>query len=245
VRTFLAFTLGLAAYAQPAFEIATLKRSPPPESDRININLGNVRNGMLTFANASLSDCLKFAYELASDSQLAGPDWIKSKDVRFDIVAQAPPDMPREQMLLRLQSLLAERLKLAVHHEQREQPYLALTIAKNGLKLHEVESTRAGSTGMSMLGHIAGTQMPMRTLALLISRFERQTVLDQTGLSGIYEVRLEWTPDLNRPPGDAGAPPGPSIFTAVQDQLGLKLEPRKGPVDVLVVEHAEQVPTEN
>jgi uncharacterized protein (TIGR03435 family) len=94
MRTLLAFALGLAAYAQPAFEVATLKRSPPPEGDRININLGNVRNGQLTFGNASLSDCLKFAYELASDSQLAGPDWIKSKEVHFDIVAQVPVICP-------------------------------------------------------------------------------------------------------------------------------------------------------
>jgi len=245
MRTLLALAFALAAYAQPAFEIATLKRSPPPEGDRININLGNLRNGRLTFGNASLSDCLKFGYELASDAQLAGPDWIKSKEVRFDIIAQVPPDMPREQMLRRLQSLLVERLKVAVHHEQKEQPYLALTIAKNGPKLHEVAQTRDGSTGMSTLGHIAGTQMPMRALALLISRFERQTVLDQTGLSGFYEIKLEWTSDLNRPPQPDDAPPGPSIFTAVQEQLGLKLEPHKGPVDVLVVDHAEQIPAEN
>ena len=245
MRTVLLFALGLAAYAQPQFEIATLKRSPPPEGDRININLGNVRNGMLTFANASLSDCLKFAYELASDYQLSGPDWIKSKEIRFDIVAQVPPEMPREQMLLRLRSLLAELLKVAAHHEQREQPYLALTIAKNGPKLHEVQPARTGSNGLSILGRIAGTQMQMRTLALLISRFERQTVLDQTGLPGVYDIKLEWTSDLNRPPQPDDAPPGPSIFTAVQEQLGLRLESRKGPVDVLVVDHAEQITAEN
>src|ERR1700751_4978208 len=93
------------------FEVATVKPAPPPpEGDRININLGNVRNGTLTFGNASLSDCLKFAYGLVSDAQLAGPDWIKSKEVRFDIVAQVPPDTPRDRLLLMLQSLLAERL---------------------------------------------------------------------------------------------------------------------------------------
>lgn len=134
----LTLAFGLAAYAQPQFEIATVKRSRPPEGDSVNINLGGIVNGRLTFANASLSDCLKFAYQLASDSQLAGPDWIKSKDVRFDIVAQVPPGMPREQVLLRLQSLLAERLKVEVHHEQRQLLYLALTLGKNGPKLHEV-----------------------------------------------------------------------------------------------------------
>ena len=247
MRAALVFALGLAAYGQPAFEIATLKRSPPPEGDLININLGNVRNGQLTLANVTLSECLIFAYDLASNSQLAGPDWTKSRAIRFHIVAQVPPDMPREQMLLRLQSLLAERLKVAVHREQKERPYLALTVAKNGPKLHQVQPTRAGSNGLSVLGHIAGTQIQMRTLARLISRVQGQIVLDQTGLPGFYEVKLEWTSDLNNPPQppDSDAPPGPSIFTAVQEQLGLRLESRKGPVDVLVVDHAEQVPAEN
>jgi uncharacterized protein (TIGR03435 family) len=209
--------------------------------------LGNVRNGALTFANASLSDCLKFAYGLVSDAQLSGPDWIKSKDNRFDIVAQVPNDMPREQLLAMLQSLLTERLNVAVHHESRELPYLALAIGKSGPKLREVPPDRAGSQGLSTAGHIAGSQMSMQTLALLISRFERQTVLDETGLKGLYDIKLEWAPDF--PPLVNGAaaevPPGPSLFTAVQEQLGLKLESHKGPVDVLVVDHADQIPAEN
>ncbi|HEY6344709.1 MAG TPA: TIGR03435 family protein [Bryobacteraceae bacterium] len=242
----LAFTLGLVAQAQPAFEVATVKRSPPPEGDRININLGNVRNGALTFANASLSDCLKFAYGLVSDAQLSGPDWTKSKEVRFDIVAQVPPDTPRERLLAMLQSLLAERLNVAVHHQSRELSYLALRVGKEGPKLREVPRIAREARGLSMAGHIAGSRMSMQTVALLISRFERQTVLDETGLKGLYEIKLEWTPDF--PPLVNGAPaetaPGPSLF-AVQEQLGLKLESRKGPVDVLVVDHADQIPAEN
>src|SRR5579864_2253090 len=110
----------LRGQASPAFEVATLKQSPPPPGDAININLGAVRNGTLTLANASLSDCLRFAYGLVSDAQLAGPDWLKSKAVRFDIVAKAPPDTPRDQFPLMLRPLLAERLKLAFHYEKRE-----------------------------------------------------------------------------------------------------------------------------
>ena len=94
----LAQNAGQAPVQAPAleFEVATVKPSPPPEGDLININLGTARNGRLTFGNASLSDCLKFAYGIVSDAQLAGPDWIKSKSVRFDIVAQAAPDASRE-----------------------------------------------------------------------------------------------------------------------------------------------------
>src|SRR5580658_6645549 len=83
--------------AKPEFEVATVKSSPPT-GDVIDINLGTVRNGKVTFANASLSDCLKFAYGIVSDEQISGPDWMKSSAVRFDIVAQPAPDTPREQL---------------------------------------------------------------------------------------------------------------------------------------------------
>ena len=84
--------------AQAAFEVATVKASPPPASDLFNIDIGTVRNGRLTFSNASLSDCLKLAYGIVSDSQLAGPDWITSKQVRFDIMAQVATDTPRDKV---------------------------------------------------------------------------------------------------------------------------------------------------
>ena len=231
-----------------------MKSSPPPPGDRININLGTVRNGTLTFTNASLSDCLKFAYGIVSDAQISGPDWIKSKEVRFDIVAKAPPNTVTEQFPLMMRALLVDRLKLALHHESRELPFLALVVGKDGPKVRESQTAALGAGGNSaVLGHIIGQQMSMQLLATLLSRFERQIVIDMTELKGSYEVKLEWTPDGNRPIQpeaggaltriDAGA--GPSIFTAVQEQLGLKLESRKSPLDVLVVDHAEKVPSEN
>jgi len=87
--------------------------------------------------------------------------------------------------------------------------------------------------------------MPMAQLAMLISRFERQPVIDMTGLPGFYDVKLEWTPTDFSAQSPAEPAVGPSIFSAVQSELGLKLEARKGPLDVLVVDHALQVPTEN
>jgi bla regulator protein blaR1 len=225
------------AAARPEFEVATVKQSPPPAGDLININLGTVRNGIVTFTNASLSDCLKFAYGIVSDAQLSGPDWIKSKAVRFDIVAQAPPDTPREQLLLMVQALLAERLKLTLHHEQKQLPFLALVVGKNGHKMKEAASSGGNPASR---GQIAGKQMTMSLLATLLSRFERQTVVDMTNLKGPFEVELVWTPD-----GAAEHAAGPSIFTAVQEQLGLKLESRKGALDVLVVDSAERTPAEN
>lgn len=229
----------LLTAAPPEFEVATVKQSPPPEGDLIQINLGRLDHGKLTFGNASLSDCLKYAYGIASDAQLVGPEWIKSREVRFDIVAQAPPETPREQIDLMLQSLLTERLKVTVHHEQKELPHLALVAGKNGPKLKEVRTSTGANTAAR--GRITAKNMQMRGLATLLSRFERQTIVDMTGLKGYFEFKLEWTPDDGIKPDDSG----PSIFAAVQEQLGLKLESTRGPIDVLVVDHAEKIPTDN
>jgi uncharacterized protein (TIGR03435 family) len=236
------------------FDLATVKSSPPPAGDLININLGTLRNGRLTFTNASLSDCLKYAYDIFSDEQITGPDWIKSKSVRFDIVAQVPPDTPLTQVQVMLRSLLEDRLKLTLHHENKNLSYLALVVSKNGLKIHGSKVDPSVSPKSSaMLGHIVSSQISMQRLAMLLSRFERQTVIDQTGLSGNYEINLNWTHQpttsttagLRTEPDVPETDAGPSIFTALQEQLGLRLESNRGPVDVLVIDHAEQTPTEN
>ena len=221
------------------FEVATVKQSPPPAGDKINMNLGNIRNGRLTLENATLGDCLKFAYGLYSDGQLAGPDWIKSKVFLYDVVALTPTGSTREQNLAMLQKLLSERLKIVSHHEQRELSYLALTVAKGGSKMHTATADAAPS-GPSMYGNIVNHSMTMHSLALLLSRFEKQTVLDETGLSGGFEVSWQWNPEQAKADDDR-----PSLYTALQQQLGLKLEPHKGRVDVLVVDSAEKVPAEN
>jgi uncharacterized protein (TIGR03435 family) len=223
-----------AAIAQE-FEVATVKQSPPPAGDLIDINLGTIRNGKLTLGNASLSDCLKLAWSITSDAQIAGPDWIKSKAVRFDVVAQAPPDTDRDTELLMLRKLLTDRLGIVFHHEQSTLPFLALTIARDGPKLPASKGTNGNPAAA---GHVAGTALSMAGLATLLSRFERQTVVDMTGLKGLFEVNLDWTPE-------AGTGDAPSLYTALQEQLGLKLESRKGPLDVLYIERAEKVPAAN
>src|SRR5579884_3173749 len=131
----LLFAASVAAAQTPHFEVATLKLSPPPESDQIFTNLGQFSGNRLILTNARLSDCLKFAYGIVADAQLSGPDWIQSRAIRFDIVGQTPPNTTRSEALLMLQSLLAERLNVAIHHEQRELSYLALVPAKSGVKM--------------------------------------------------------------------------------------------------------------
>src|SRR5215470_17808190 len=119
---FLVAVVATAVYAQqqPQFEVATVKLSPPvPAGTPLPVNLGSFRNGTAMLTNTTLSECIQFAYGIVSDTQIAGPDWVRSRDVRFDIVAKTEPDVPREQALLMMQNLLAERLKLTIHHEPR------------------------------------------------------------------------------------------------------------------------------
>jgi len=227
--------------AAPAFDVASVK---PVEltPGSYSSNLGTARHGEVRMTNVTLSDCLRFAYGITNDLQIAGPDWIRNKEVRFHIVAKAPPDTPRSELLLMLQTLLTERFQLVLHREQRTLTALALVVGKNGSKLQPARDVPDGS-GVSLApGRIISNRMTMGVLAMLLSRFLRQAVVDRTGLAGMFDVKLEWTPQAQQA-DDASA--GASIFTAVQEQLGLKLEARKGPLEVIVIDRAERVPTEN
>lgn len=234
------------SHAQPPprfeFEIATVKRSPPAVGDLVNIDLGTVQNGVVTLTNATLSECLQFAYGLVSEEQVSGPDWIKSRAVRFDIVAKASEGTQSETLPLMLQTLLAERLKVSLHHEPKTMSYLAMVIGKNGPQL---KPASMGGNRRAFSGYISSTEMGMPRLATLLSRFERQIIVDRTGLSGAFTVQLEWTPENRTAAVPADTASGNSLFTAIQQQLGLKLESRKGPLDALVLDRAEQVPVEN
>jgi len=232
----------------PAFDVASVKPSlPVAPGQNININLGTARHGEVTLTNTNLSDCIRFAYELVSEAQIAGPDWLRSYELRYDIDAKAPPDTPRDRLLLMLQRLLAERFQLALHREPRPIAHLELQVAKSGLKLHASQDGAAAGRRYYGRGRLSYDGISIHTLAVLLSRQLRQPVLDKTGLEGTFDVNLEWTPD--DPPSPAGEPSGltlhPDIFGAVQSQLGLKLEMRKTPLEVLVVDRAEKVPAAN
>jgi len=257
-RLFL-MVVATAVYAQqPQFEVATVKVLPPvPLGTPLSVNLGSFRNGTAMLTNTTLSECLQFAYGIVSDAQIAGPDWIKTRGVRFDIVGKTGPDVSRDQALLMMQNLLTERLKLSLHHEPREMSFLALVVAKNGPKLAPAKmGTPPAEIPSQIPGRLLHPQMPMSVLATLLSRFEREVVIDMTGLTGPFSVDLQWTPDAlrNRVSQEGAAPlvngqpvdvAGLSLPTALQEQLGLRLESRKGSVDVLVVDHAEKVPMDN
>jgi len=234
---------GSALAQRPAFEVASVKPSPAvPFGQNLNINLGAVHHNELTLANTTLCESLRFAYHLASDDQVAGPGWIKEREFRYDVVAKGPANATREQLLEMLQTLLDERFKLAMHREPRVLAHYELAVAKGGLKIHSSKPD-APDDLKYWRGHFSSQWMPMFRFTMLLSRQLRQAVIDKTGLTGPYDIDLEWTPD--EPNGAPPDVPGPSIFSAIHDQLGLRLEAQKSPIEVLVVDQAEKVPVAN
>ena len=236
---------GIAAIAQTAaFDVASLKPEElHPELPTYNANLGRIVHDELTMANVTLSEALRFAYGFNNDSQVAGPGWIKDKTVRFQIDAKAAPGTPREQIRLMLQSLLNERFQLKTHIEEREIAHLELVPGKKELKLRPAQDGSEGSGNRNAIGHIVSNRMTMEVLTTILSRFLGQPILDRTELKDAYVVNLEWMPE-SRMQDDAPVT-APSIYVAVQEQLGLKLDARKTPLPVIVVDFANKVPIGN
>ncbi len=230
----------------PSFEVASVK--PDKSGNNGSHWRGNDSAGKITAVNISLRDIVKYAYGVR-DYQISGPDWIKSE--RYDIAVEAAGPTKQEELERMMQMLLAERFKLALHREEKVLPVYALVVAKSGLKVKAVQSDGHTSSN-STRGHLTSQNASMSKFAEVLSRHTDRPVVDQTGVKGAYDFKLEWTPDdkPSRPPEQADGivtneTSAPSIFTALQEQLGLKLEARKAPVDILVIDHAEKVPTEN
>lgn len=212
--------------------------------------------------NASLLMIVRAAYGMFNslDDKFIGiPDWAKTE--KFDINAKVSgADAPAFQKLnfdnrqLMVQAMLADRFKLQSHHEIREQPIYDLVIARSGPTLQEsrpVEGSDPGGTIDRKKGQIAAKDIVISRLVTVLTQAVGRTVVDKTEiLKGRYDFTLVWAPEDSAvsPAGEQGSPPfdasGPSIFTAIQEQLGLKLEPAKGPVECLVIDHIER-PSEN
>jgi uncharacterized protein (TIGR03435 family) len=233
--------------------------------------------GLLQANNVTLKFLLQVAYHV-KDPQISGaPGWAdsehynieaKSDDASTDMLRKLSREQQEAQARLMLQSMLADRCKLALHHETKELPVYALVVAKNGPKLHESADTPDDAAAappstpngpqprhsfrMNGSGDLTVLAQSMDMFADLLARLAGRPIINETGLKGNYDFALKWTPDEGRgqlaggpadtaPPGDAS---GPSIFTALQEQLGLKLESRKGPVDTIAIDHVER-PSEN
>jgi uncharacterized protein (TIGR03435 family) len=233
----------LALAQRPSFDVASVKPGAVvPLGQNISINLGATRHNELVLTNTTLCEMLRFAYQLVSDDQVAGPDWIKDREVRFDVVAKGPAGSTRDQLLEMLQTLLDERFEITRHNEPRVVAHYELAIARRGLKIHPSQPD-AKDDLKYLRGRLASQAMPMSRFTMLLSRQLRQAVIDKTGLTGAYGIDIEWTPD--EPNGAPPEVPGPSIFSAIQDQLGLKLEAHKSPIEVMVIDRAIKVPIAN
>jgi uncharacterized protein (TIGR03435 family) len=238
--------------APPTFDVASLKPSPSTGADLININLGNLNHGVVTLANTTLSECIQYSYGLVSEDQINGPDWIRDRGLRVDITAKTSPDTPLDQVRLMMQALLAQRFHLEIHREPKPLRHFDLTVSKKGPKLPESQEGAPVHPSTYNRGRLFYDHLPIHTLAVLLSRQLKQPVLDLTGLPGFYDVHLEWTPDDMSPKEaqlqDAlrnNGPALPDIFHAIEQQLGLRLEPSKTPIDILIVDHADKVPIAN
>ncbi|HWF08363.1 MAG TPA: TIGR03435 family protein [Bryobacteraceae bacterium] len=188
--------------------------------------------------NLSLRRLIGIAYRVKG-FQIAGPDWPET----FDIVAKLPTDYQHDQLPALMQRMLSDRFRLAVHHETRTAPAYALVIAKGGPKLHESAGPRTYHTGRP--GLVEGHQWSMTELADSLTGFVGAPVANQTGLGAVYDLKIEWNPQELAQSETRSATEGPSLFTALQEQLGLRLEPTRAPFDFVVVDRAERVPIPN
>lgn len=281
---------------QPEFEVATIKPSPPPQMGRMFMGTrgGPGTDDPLRFNcnNCTLRMLLTMAYDVQR-FQISGPPTLDSEN--FDVAAKIPRGATKEQFRQMIQNLLADRFKLKLHHETKDQPIYDLVVAKGGPKLKEsaarpddsadqhqtapsgpprtdkdgfpVMPTKGRGSVMAFTprgARMQGQEETMDGLAGRLSSMVARPVKNETGLKGKYDFTLTFAPDMSNMPGGGmmmGPPPGgdgpgpgavsapqdngPTIFTALQEQLGLKLEPKKGPVETLIVDHVEKTPTEN
>jgi uncharacterized protein (TIGR03435 family) len=215
-------------------------------------------------SNASMKTVLLYAYRSASGRALryadiiGAPDWT-DREV-FDIQAKADASVPSspEQMRLRVQSLLADRFQLKAHWETREMATYNLVVAKSGVKFKSSEDQsplrldsqrgvvkgigKPSPAGMGV--SISGTALPIDTLVSTVQSYANRPVFDKTGLSGMFDVTLDFLLESSGFPAPTTVPSGPTLATALEEQLGLKLESSKGNVEVLVIDSVSR-PTEN
>jgi bla regulator protein blaR1 len=236
--------LGVLFAQQPSakFEVASVRRavrSGGPGDVPQNMESSP---GHFAMRNKPLRYCLEWAYDL-KDYEIAGPDWIKDEE-RYDIVANAAGPATNDQMRPMLQALLIERFQMKLHRETREMQVYALVLGKGAPKVKppapgEVEGLSGGANGVRF------QKEPISRLTFLLTRRMDRPVLDKTGLNGLYDFTIDISGLNNVNPQTADDATGPSIFTAVQADLGLKLESRKEPIKILVIDSANKVPTEN
>jgi len=241
----------MAADANPSFEVATIKPSKPDQPGKYF----SVRGRQFSTGNTTLIDMLSFAYGVHAKQIIGLPPWADTD--KYDVAAQ--PDAPGapsdKQWKSMVQKLLTERFKLTFHHDKKDLSVFAITVAKTGSKLTPSQGDPNGLPGNFFrgLGDMVNVNSTLKDFAgVMQAAVLDRPVVDQTGITGRFDFTLKWTPDESQfsgmgikvpPPSDKADAP-PSLFTAIQEQIGLKLDPTKAPVDVLVIDHVEK-PSDN
>lgn len=227
------------------FEVASVKPSAPSAT----FGVVRVQPGNQTYIARSmpLRAIMTVAYSVTDRQISGGPEWVKSD--KFDIDAKADRSRSIDELHAMLQRLLEDRFQLKVRHEKRELPVWALVVNKGGAKLTEHDPNDIDhppiGPGPKLRG-LAGRNVSMQYFAFVLSRLLDRNVIDKTGLNQNYDVTLDFArelpprPDGGNPQEPAANPDGPTIFQALREQLGLRLESTKGPVEFLVIEQAEK-----
>jgi uncharacterized protein (TIGR03435 family) len=232
--------------ADPSFEVSTIKPSKPDAPGKLFVVQPG---GKFRTLNFTLGEMISTAYGVQAKQVIGAPDWVWTE--KFDV--QATPDTPgmpsRDQLMGEVQKLMADRFQLKFHRDKREMSALLLTVAKGGPKL-KASDNPAGLPGLFFGGvgvlNVSNAHI-FEFTGLMQQAVLDRPIVDQTGLTGKYDFMLKWTPDeaqlaqmgMKAPATEAADAP-PNLFTAMQEQLGLKLESGKAPVDVLVLDKVEQ-----
>jgi len=236
---FLAFGLNSQT---PQFEVASMKALPPGEPGRAR----SADGAQVHYPSTSLLFLLREAYRLKSREQVEGPDWMRTQ--MYDIEAKLPANASKNQIPEMLQALLTERLKLSVHHETRLLPANILLVARKGPKMRRVTDA---DDDLELKLDVPMVRLSGKgSIAQLIDQLNHglggsDPWVDMTGLTGFFEIKLEYdmSPDSAAQREDSvGAP---KLAQALDEQLGLRVEVRKAPTDIVVVDRAEKIPVAN
>jgi len=235
-RPFLYFAFASILAAQ-SFDVVSLR----PNTTGAGRSSERTNPGHVMAENITPSSMIQQAFGVRASQIEGAPGWIETEKYDLNATTGTAKDLNDVELQAYWESMLATRFRMKYHRATKEIQVYTLTAAKGGPKL--TENTGGGDTSTHLSksaehASLTSTHIAMPNFAALLGKRLDRTVLDKTGLTGIYDVKLEWSPDLSADTGSA------SIFTALQDQLGLKLESGKGPVEIIVIDNLEK-PTEN
>lgn len=232
---------GLAQLSTPAFEAASIRPSHQSRNgDEVHVKTAP---GLLTLRGTSLRFCIEWAFDMPP-FQVDAPEWLS--DAGFDILGKAAAPVGDDRLRLMLRTLLVERFGVKVHMDRREMRVYALTLAPGGPKFRESTTDGPPFFGNDGRASMLAKRVTMNEFASKLSEPLGRPVVDATGLNGRYDLRIDVSSYMTSRPGkESELDVTELLFAGLKDQLGIKLVSRKSTVDILVVDYADKVPTEN